>query len=325
MRRRIALSQNFLLNPHLVDALLDRSTLGANDVVYEVGPGEGIITERLAQRCGHVIAVEKDRQLVARLCRRLGAHPNISVYLLDFLEFPLPATPYKVFANPPFNVTAALIGRLTTALTPPLDTYLVVQQEAAKRFVGMAAEAPETLASALLKPWFEPAIVHRFRRTDFAPTPGVQVVMLRLHKRGPPLVGPGESQRYRDFVIACFVAWQPTVGRALASVFSREHVSVLTRALTVVPSIARTFASRPSAVPFHAWLDLFHWFGTVADAATWGRLSGAEDRLRQHQVRLRKVHRTRVRPPPTIHRESTRRLRLPGSAALAAMSGVLSA
>ncbi len=303
MRRRIALSQNFLLDPRLIDDLLDRSTIGADDLVYEIGPGDGIITERLTRRCLSVTAIEKDPRLAAGLRRRVAAHrhPNVSLYLADFLTFPLPITPYKVFANPPFNVTAAVIGRLTAAPTPPSDTYLVVQREAAGRFLGAPEGPAETLAAALLKPWFEPTIVHRFRRADFAPAPRVDAVMLRLCKRGPPLIGPHHAQAYRDLVTASFVAWQATVGQAITSVLGATESRTLRAALPASPSITRTLTSKPSKVPFNAWLELFHEFAAVAGASTWRRVAGAEQRLRQQQTRLQKVHRTRVRPPPAMH------------------------
>src|SRR5215213_10938052 len=60
----IAHSQNFLRSPRLVDQLLDRSGIGAGDLVIEVGPGRGVITERLAARCRQVLAVEQDPVLV---------------------------------------------------------------------------------------------------------------------------------------------------------------------------------------------------------------------------------------------------------------------
>lgn len=300
LRRRIALSQNFLRDPRLVDDLLDRSSIGDSDLVYEIGPGDGIVTERLARRCLAVTAIEKDPLLAARLSRRIGDRPrsNVSLYLEDFLTFPLPITPYKVFANPPFNVTAAVVGRLIDAPVPPTDAYLVTQREAASRFLGPPEGPAETLAAVLLKPWFEPTIVHRFRREDFVPAPRVDVVMLRLRKRGPPLVGSDQAQPYRDLVTACFAAWRPTVGRALASVLGTAAARTLRGSLPASPSLARTWISKPSEVPFDAWLELFHALASVAGAPTWHQLSGAERRLRQQQTRLQKVHRTRVRPPP---------------------------
>jgi 23S rRNA (adenine-N6)-dimethyltransferase len=258
-----------------------------------------VITERLARRCRYVVAVEKDSRLAERLGRRLGigaSTGNVGVYLADFLDFPLPLTPYKVFANLPFNVTAAAITRLVNAPLPPSDSYLVVQREAAARFLGRPEARVETLTAALLKPWFEPSVIYHFQRTDFAPPPGVDVVMLRLRKRGPPLVESDEVPRYRDFVTACFAGCQPTVGRAVATLVGKEASR---RPGAMLPGpLKGAWVSRPSEVPFEAWLDLFRWFANRADAPAWKRLSGVTERLRRQQASLQKVHRTRVRPPP---------------------------
>ena len=196
-RRSIAYAQNFLRSRQLVDRLLDRSSIVPDDLVYEIGPGRGRITERLARRCRQVVAIEKDPRLAVLLRHRLAGTPNVVVREADFLRYDLPRGPYKVFASIPFNVTTEIVTKLTAASRPPDDAYLIVQREAAARIAGSPREL---LYGLLLKPWFEPSVVHRFRRTDFAPVPRVEAVLLRLRKRGPPLVGPRESQLYRDFV-----------------------------------------------------------------------------------------------------------------------------
>jgi len=66
-RKSITYSQNFLRKPELVRYLLEKSSIGPNDIVYEIGPGQGIITEQLAFRCKKVIAIEKDQELSLRL------------------------------------------------------------------------------------------------------------------------------------------------------------------------------------------------------------------------------------------------------------------
>ncbi|MGH2389828.1 MAG: rRNA adenine N-6-methyltransferase family protein, partial [Chloroflexota bacterium] len=101
-------SQNFIRDPRLIDTLLNRSTIGGRDLVYEIGPGTGAITERLAGRCRQVVAIEKDRWLVDDLRGRFGAYPNVSIHAADFLHFPLPTTPFKVFANIPYALTTAI-------------------------------------------------------------------------------------------------------------------------------------------------------------------------------------------------------------------------
>lgn len=151
--RSILYSQNFLKSRCLVDRLIDKCSIGPDDVVYEIGPGKGIITERLAERCRQVIAIEKDPLLADALRVRFAGTANIRLHAGDFLHYRLPGSHYKVFASIPFNITSAIVTRLTTTPVPPDDTYLIMQKEAAERFMG----APrETLAGILVKTSFEP-------------------------------------------------------------------------------------------------------------------------------------------------------------------------
>ncbi len=280
----IRCTQNFLTDPALVDRLLDASTIGPNDVVYEIGPGTGIITERLLRRCRQVIAVERDMALARRLAQRFAGCPRLVIRQGDALDLPLPAAPCKAFASIPFNRTAEIVTRLTRTVPAPEDQYLVVQREAAARFCGRPAT---TLYALLLAPWFEARITYHFRRSDFAPRPSVDVVMLRLAKRGPPLVPAAQAQLYRDFVSFVFTCRRPTVGQTLRLTASGRW---LQRGLADA-GIAEQ--ARPSAIPIAGWLSLFESFRLGASASAHQRVAGVEARLHQQQIRLHKQQRTR--------------------------------
>jgi 23S rRNA (adenine-N6)-dimethyltransferase len=285
-RRSVAYAQNFLHSPRLVDHLLDCSSIGPGDRVLEIGPGKGIITVELARRCRELLAVEKDPALAHLLRDRFADSPVVTIREGDFLHVPLPVPPYKVFANVPFNRTADIIQRLTESRCPPDDAYLAVQKEAAERFLGRQRES---LRSVLLKPWFEPSLVYRFKRTDFIPAPHVEVVMLRLRKRGPPLIRASEAQRYRDVVTHLFTAWKPSLRAALAGMLSHRQITDLGRRL------GHTLDSPPTAVPFEQWLALFAYVDDVTIVPSRQVFIGSEARLGQQQARLQKVHRTRQR------------------------------
>jgi len=125
-RERALLSQNFLRNSRLIAALLDRFDLGSDSAVYEIGPGEGLITRQLAQRYREVVAIEKDARLASRLQRAFRDYSNVTIHLGDFLCHPLPDSPYKVFANIPFNITSAILTRLTADEHPVDEAYLTM-------------------------------------------------------------------------------------------------------------------------------------------------------------------------------------------------------
>jgi 23S rRNA (adenine-N6)-dimethyltransferase len=286
-------SQNFLKSRQLVDQLLDQSSISAHDLVLEIGPGRGRVTQPLAQRCRQVLAVEKDPRLVQLLRDRLASTPNVTLVEADFLATRLPRQPYKVFANIPFDVTTEIVAKLTTAHRPPDDAYLVLQREAAARFTG---QPRGTLWAALLAPDFAPTIVHHFRRTDFDPPPRVDVVMLRLRKRGPPLLAREARRTYRDLVTHCFAAWRPDLVETLTPLFGRARARSLLRAAGLALDVT------PGALHPEQWLTLFDACTAHNRQPVLASLANAEARLRGQQRRLQKLHRTR--PPPLVRRYS---------------------
>jgi 23S rRNA (adenine-N6)-dimethyltransferase len=105
LRTSILYSQNYLKDTRLVDALIEKSSINGSDVVYEIGPGKGIITKQLARYCKKVMAVEKDPRLIELLMQKFAQKPGVTIREGDFLQYRLPCKPYKVFANIPFNIT----------------------------------------------------------------------------------------------------------------------------------------------------------------------------------------------------------------------------
>ncbi|MDQ2887791.1 MAG: 23S ribosomal RNA methyltransferase Erm [Chloroflexota bacterium] len=284
IRQSVFYSQNFLKDPCLVASLLNSLSIGGEDVVYEIGPGKGIITQQLALRYKQVVAIEKDPRLTDLLRQQFADRPNVTIYEGDFLHYCLPHHPYKVFANIPFNITTAIVARLTTAENPPEDAYLTMQKEAAEMFLG---KPHESLRTILLKPWFEIAIVHNFKRRDFIPAPRVDVVMLRLRKRGPPVVHSTDRQHFRNFVTHIFTAWQPALGSTLKSLFSRQQLKYIQRELGIELDVT------PTSLTFEQWLNLFEYFKTAGNKQAWQAILGSEKRLLQQQNGLQKIHRTR--------------------------------
>ncbi len=294
LRPRIRYAQNFLTDSSLIEQLLDRSGVEPADLVYEIGPGTGSVTAHLVARCRQVIAVERDPRLVELLERRFAGRSNIRIVAGDFLDAALPRTPYKVFANIPFNRTAEIITKLTLAPRAPDDQYLVVQHEAAQRFMGRPAT---TLAALLLLPWFQLSIGFRFRRTDFTPSPGVDVVLLRIARRGPPLIPDVQARLYRDFVVTLFTAWQPCIDATLVRLCGRRW------SIRVAAEAGIDLHAKPGEITVDQWLRLYRAFAGIADSESRKRVAGAADRLRRQQAALHKRHRTRIRttgPAPPL-------------------------
>jgi 16S rRNA A1518/A1519 N6-dimethyltransferase RsmA/KsgA/DIM1 with predicted DNA glycosylase/AP lyase activity len=277
-------TQNVLRDPLLAERLVRRSGIGPRDVVYDLGAGTGVLTAALAARAGRVVAVETDPELAERLRARFQAHTNVVIRRADIRTYPLPHADYVVFASPPFDITAAIIRKLTDWPVPPRDAWLVLQREAAERYGG---SPDQTLAALRIAPWFSVEVLRRFRRTDFAPPPAVDVVFVRVHKRGPPLVPGRDARLYRDFVAAIFTAWRPSVGHSLSDAIGARSATRLLAAAGIAP------ASRPSTISLQGWLSLYERFSQLPEPLR-GRVAGAELRLQRRQRRLVKRHRSRA-------------------------------
>jgi 23S rRNA (adenine-N6)-dimethyltransferase len=277
-------SHNFIKDRALVAKLIEHCQIGPEDIVYEIGPGRGVITEQLALLSERVVAIEKDPALAAILRQRFINQPHVEIHTADFLDYPLPRKPYRVFSNIPFNLTSAIVARLTNTDNPLLDAWLWMQKEAAEMYLGTRRES---LRSILLKPWFELEIVHHFKRTDFFPVPQVDVVLLHVCKRASPLVNAVDRQTFRDFVVSGYTSHHPSVSGFLKDAFSWRQVKQIARALDL------DLKSKPSSLNIEHWIGLFEYFKVIGNEQERRAVAGSEQRLRQQQSRLDKVHRTR--------------------------------
>jgi 23S rRNA (adenine-N6)-dimethyltransferase len=280
--RSKSLSQNFLRDSRLIESLILHSGITRADTVLEIGAGKGSITRELARHCQHVIAVEKDPELLALLAQTIGDLPNVELIPGNILHVDLPAYPYKVFANIPYSLTAAIVSKLTSPPRSPLTTHLVVQTEAAHKYLGLPRESMYAL---FLKPWFRVSIAHYFNRRDFSPVPSVDSVLLRLDKRETPLLSPTAQTLYRDFIVWCFVH-----GHSLYVTLERFVGPQTMAALASTLSISRYVT--PSAVDFEIWLCLFSEFVQHSSHSARQLIAGSERRLREQQARLPKEFHT---------------------------------
>ena len=197
-RPPVWVSQNFLTSYKTIERVLRRTNLHADDHVIEIGPGKGHTTARLLQKCHKVTAIEIDGKLYAKLLEKFSDAENLQLHHQDFLQWRLPSSgSYKVFANLPFCYTTDILRKLTESKNPPVEAWLTMEKGAAKRFLG---KPRETLRSLLIQPKFDLGIVYYFRREDFHPKPGVDVVMVHIRKKAQPDIPPSRWNDYKRFL-----------------------------------------------------------------------------------------------------------------------------
>ena len=183
--QRLASGQHLLRSP-LADELADAAGIADHELVVEIGAGTGRLTAPLAERAGHVIAIEVDLRLARLLRRRFQGDGRVTVVEADGLTAALPACPFRVAANLPFAITTPMLRRLLDDPgLPLLAADLVVQRGFA---VKRCSPRPCTLLSAGWLPWWQLTVERVLPPGCFQPPPSVESAILSARRRPRPLV-----------------------------------------------------------------------------------------------------------------------------------------
>lgn len=180
--RKYQLSQHFLRGPKLAGFLIGHSNIKKRDTVIDIGAGSGVITAALAKRCARVIAVEPDVDTAAKLRANVGKLENVTIVEQDFLEMAFPDGPYKIFANPPFHLSSAILHKLDEAENPPEAIYLILQKQFALKLLNNDRHYTSQLGKQLYV-HYAPRIRLPMRPNYFTPPPAVPTVLLELKRR----------------------------------------------------------------------------------------------------------------------------------------------
>lgn len=282
----VVYSQNFLRDKSLVFDLVKRFGIKPDDIVYEIGAGQGIITDVLINNSKKVVAFEIDKDLYSKLLVKFNLNKKLDLRFGDFLTTSLPETPFKVFSNIPFNITANVIRKLTQATNPPDETYLIVQEEAVRKFVGRPYDEKNSQVSILLKPWFDLDVVYKFRRDDFVPRPRVDTVLLSICKLVNPLIDISKKGDYYDFIVYTFNQFKPNIIDGLSGVFGRNVM------LNLAKKYDFSTNAKPSQLEVKQWVGIFeHYLKNVFNNKL---VRGSYSKLLLQQSKLEKINRTRV-------------------------------
>jgi 16S rRNA (adenine1518-N6/adenine1519-N6)-dimethyltransferase len=182
------LGQHFLVDDNILGVIGRLAELDRGDVVFEVGPGLGILTRYLADRVAWVHAVELDRALEPHLVAALEGRANVAILFGDALRLDLAALeppPTKLVANLPYNVATPIVVESLDGL-PSVERWCVmVQREVADRFVAAPGTKSYGAVSVLVQLVTERVGFHPVSRTVFRPPPNVDSALVALRRRGP--------------------------------------------------------------------------------------------------------------------------------------------
>lgn len=232
IRPRRSLGQHFLTSrPHL-DRIVQLANLGPQDAVLEVGAGTGLLTARLAEQAGAVVAVEVDPRLAELLEDLVRVHPHVRVLRADALELDLsavfpPGMRRKVVANLPYGIASPLLVRLLEEV-PDLERLVVtVQEEVARRLAARPGTADYGLLTVLVRFHADTELAFRIPPSAFVPPPRVTSAVVVLTPRPRPK--GVDYELFRTLARAAFGQRRKQLRRAWAGVAPGPHLEEAAR------------------------------------------------------------------------------------------------
>lgn len=248
MRFSKQLGQNFIINPAICPKIAELGGAGPQVGALEIGPGIGVLTAELAQRCNKVVAIELDNRLLPILAETLGEFKNVTVLHGDALQVDLHALLREQFAgmevivcaNLPYYITSPVLMRLLEERLPLRTITVMVQKEAARR---ICAPLPSRQAGAITVAvaWYTTArVLFDVAPGSFLPAPEVHSSVIRLDLRDAPPAPVADQALFFRVVKAAFSQRRKTLLNCLSAGLSadkRQIQAVLERA--GVPPSAR--------------------------------------------------------------------------------------
>lgn len=181
-----SMGQNFLKSQEALREMCKAGEINNNDIILEIGPGKGALTEKLLEKVGKVIAVEKDRDLIEILSEKFaneiksGKLELISSDILDFntKTYNLETRTYKIIANIPYNITGAIFKKFLSNEIQPERMILLVQKEVAERIV--ARDKKESILSLSVKVYGNTKYIMKVHKRFFSPSPKVDSAIVAI-------------------------------------------------------------------------------------------------------------------------------------------------
>ena len=241
--------QNFLIDTHVLDKIISAAEITKDDLVVEIGPGIGTMTQYLACAAREVVAIEIDKMLIPILQDTLNAYDNVTIINEDVLKVDLNklaeekngGRPVKVVANLPYYITTPIIMGLFENHVPLHSITIMVQKEVADRMRMGPGTKDYGALSLAVQYYAEPYLVANVPPNCFMPRPNVgsAVIRLTVHEK-PPVVVKDEQLMFR-LIRASFNQRRKTLANGLNNSpelhYSKEQIAEAIEKLGTSPSI----------------------------------------------------------------------------------------
>ena len=217
--------QNFLIDTHVLEKIVDEAGIDEDDCVLEIGPGIGTMTQYLCERAGRVIAVEIDKALIPILNDTMSSYSNVEIINEDILKVDITnlcnkynnGRPIKVVANLPYYITTPIIMGLFESGCPLESITIMVQKEVADRMKCGPGSKDYGALSLAVQFYSNPEIVANVSPESFIPKPGVGSTVIRLTRYPKPPVEVDDEKYMFKLIRAAFNMRRKTMVNSLMS------------------------------------------------------------------------------------------------------------
>ena len=228
--------QNFLIDPHVLDKIIGAAGVTKEDMVLEIGPGIGTMTQYLAEAAREVVAVEIDNNLIPILKETLAEYDNVTVINEDILKVDIKTLaeehnsgrPIKVVANLPYYITTPIIMGLFESHVPIESITIMVQKEVADRMKTGPGSKEYGALSLAVQYYSNPEIVANVPPNCFMPRPNVGSAVIRLTRYETPVVDVKDEKLMFRIIRASFNQRRKTLVNGLKNSgeinFSKEQI-----------------------------------------------------------------------------------------------------
>ncbi len=215
--------QNFLVDSSVSEGIIEAAKICPDDLVIEIGPGIGTLTQYLAVAAGRVVAVEIDRMLMPVLDETLQGYRNVEVINDDILKVDIPrivaeknqGRPVKIVANLPYYITTPIIMTLLERRVPSTSITIMVQKEVAERMQAGPGSKDYGALSLAVQYYADPQVVMTVPPSAFMPRPKVDSAVVKLDAIGEPKASVADESLFFKIVRACFNQRRKTLANGL--------------------------------------------------------------------------------------------------------------
>lgn len=254
MFKKKSLGQHFLRSKEVLDEIVKVSKIEKDDVVLEIGPGEGVLTEKLLQTKVRVVAIEKDDRLIPELEKKFEKEIlSKQLHLIhdDVLETnisDLIKNPYKIIANIPYYITGEILRTFLESETQPESMTLLVQKEVAERIVSKNNK--ESLLSLSVKIFGDPKYIKTVKRGSFSPPPEVDSAIINIENISKEKLKGVEEKLFFKIIHLGFSHKRKQLLANLSGEFDKEKILRIFENLGINPKV------RAEDLSLDTWLQI---------------------------------------------------------------------